>query len=89
MESNSARSQKLKRIALLIIGGVIVEGMLFGTVMLGPALASLVRPGYVVVAIAFVAAIWHAARRRPGQERRQPPDDRRDGDRREAVDGQT
>ena len=89
MESNSARSQKLKRIALLIISAVTVEAILFGTATMGPALAGLIRPGYVVVAIAFAAAIWHAARRRPGQQRRQPPDDRRDGDRREAVDGQT
>jgi len=66
---------RTKRIVGLLVGGLVVEAALVAIVKLAPALAVIMRPVYVIVAILFGVAIWHSERRRT---------DRRHGDRRHA-----
>src|SRR5262249_56724036 len=68
---NASQNHRLRRIVLLAFGGFIVETALALITFLGPGFAPLVRPGYVIVALIFFLAIWHAATGRSGQERRQ------------------
>lgn len=82
---NATHTHRLKRITWLVAAALGVEALLLGLATRGPAMASLIRPGYAIVAILFAGAIWHVATRR--SVRRQV-DDRRDGDRRDpATDG--
>ena len=83
---NATQTHRLKRITWLVAAAVGVEALLLALATRGPAMASLIRPGYAIVAILFAAAIWHVATRRGA--RRQVGPDRRDGDRRDpATDG--
>jgi len=67
---------RLRRVVGLVVSGLVVEAGLLFVVKLGPALAVIMHPVYVIVAVAFGLAIWHASRRR---------EDRRHGDRRHAA----
>ena len=67
---------RIRRVVGLVISGLVVEAGLLFVVKLGPALAVIMHPVYVIVAVAFGLAIWHASRRR---------EDRRHGDRRHAA----
>jgi len=67
---------RIRRVVGLVISGLVVEAGLLFVVKLGPALAVIMHPVYVIVALAFGLAIWHASRRR---------EDRRHGDRRHAA----
>jgi len=67
---------RLRRVVGLVVSGLVVEAGLLFVVKLGPALAVIMHPVYVIVALAFGLAIWHASRRR---------EDRRHGDRRHAA----
>jgi hypothetical protein len=72
----SSDPPRTKRIVALVVGGLVVEAVLLAIVTLSPALAVLMRPIYVIVAILFGLAIWHGERRRT---------DRRHGDRRHTA----
>ena len=67
---------RIRRVVGLVVSGLVVEAGLLFVVKLGPALAVIMHPVYVIVALAFGLAIWHASRRR---------EDRRHGDRRHAA----
>jgi hypothetical protein len=67
---------RVRRVVGLVVSGLVVEAGLLFVVKLGPALAVIMHPVYVIVALAFGLAIWHASRRR---------EDRRHGDRRHAA----
>jgi len=67
---------RVRRVVGLVVSGLVVEAGLLFVVKLGPALAVIMHPVYVIVAVAFGLAIWHASRRR---------EDRRHGDRRHAA----
>jgi len=67
---------RVRRGVGLVVSGLVVEAGLLFVVKLGPALAVIMHPVYVIVAVAFGLAIWHASRRR---------EDRRHGDRRHAA----
>lgn len=67
---------RTRRIVALVAGGLVVEAALLGVVKLAPAMAVIMQPVYLVVAILFALAIWHGGRRRA---------DRRHGDRRQAA----
>jgi len=67
---------RVRRVVGLVVSGLVVEAGLLFVVKLGPALAVIMHPVYVIVAFAFGLAIWHASRRR---------EDRRHGDRRHAA----
>jgi len=67
---------RVRRVVGLVVAGLVVEAGLLVVVKLGPALAVIMHPVYVFVAVAFGLAIWHASRRR---------EDRRHGDRRHAA----
>jgi hypothetical protein len=67
---------RAKRVVGLVIAGLVVEAGLLFVVKLGPALAVIMHPVYVVVAVLFGLAIWHSSRRRT---------DRRHDDRRHAA----
>ena len=67
---------RVKRVVFLIVTGLMVEAALLFVVSLTPAVAVIMHPVYVVVAVGFGLAIWHASRRR---------EDRRHGDRRHAA----
>jgi hypothetical protein len=65
------------RIVRFVVTLVVIELLLFVIAKLAPAMATLFRPVYWIVAALFVVPIWHAARKRaPGHDRRQA--DRRD-----------
>ena len=66
---------RLRRELRLLLGGLVIEAALVWIVQLSPAMRALMRPVYLIVAVAFGVAIWHAWRRRAH--------DRRHGDRRE------
>ena len=63
-----------RRAVVLIVAFGLIELGLFLVVYLSPALGVLMRPVYVIVAIAFLLSLHAATRRRHG--------DRRHGDRR-------
>ena len=67
---------RVRRVVGLVVSGLVVEAGLLFVVKLGPALAVIMHPVYVIVAVAFGLAIWHASRRR---------EVRRHGDRRHAA----
>jgi len=67
---------RIRRVVGLVVSGLVVEAGLLFVVKLGPALAVIMHPVYVIVALAFGLAIWHASRRR---------ENRRHGDRRHAA----
>jgi hypothetical protein len=61
----------ITRILRYVIGIIAVELGLFIIARVAPALATLIRPAYWVVAALFVVPVWHATRRRaPGHDRR-------------------
>jgi hypothetical protein len=67
---------RVKRVVGLVVAGLVVEAGLLFVVKLGPALAVIMHPVYVFVAVVFGLAIWHSSRRRT---------DRRHDDRRHAA----
>jgi heme A synthase len=67
---------RVRRVVGLIVAGLVVEAGLLVVVKLGPALAVIMHPVYLIVALAFGLAIWHASRRR---------EDRRHSDRRHTA----
>jgi threonine/homoserine/homoserine lactone efflux protein len=68
----------------LVLLGIVAEMAVFGVGYLAPAMTTLLRPIYIFVAALFLFALWHAARRRPGHDRRHnAPGDRRHNDRRD------
>lgn len=69
------------RIFWIVLITVVIEVGLYIVVRLGPAMAHLMRPVYVVVAVICAFTVWHALRRRPGN-------DRRHADRRGAREGE-
>jgi hypothetical protein len=72
---------RMLRLALLAI---VSELAVFAVGHIAPAMRTLLLPVYILIAALFVVAMWHAARRRPGHERRHPgAGDRRHGDRRD------
>ena len=69
------------RLALL---GIVSELLVFAVGHISPAMTTLLLPVYILIAILFGVAMWRAARRRPGHERRHTgAGDRRHGDRRD------
>ena len=79
--SNLAHLVRMLRLALLAIAS---ELAVFAVGHFAPAFRTLLLPVYLFVAGLFAFAIWHTARRRPGQERRRAgAGDRRHGDRRD------
>jgi len=69
-------------LVIIAIITVAIELALFLITWRGPAFAGLIRPVYLIVLIAAAISAWHAARRRPGGDRRHA--DRRDADHRNA-----
>ncbi|MDB4874362.1 MAG: hypothetical protein JWM41_808 [Gemmatimonadetes bacterium] len=72
------------RMIRLAVLGLVAEMAVFATGYIAPAMTTLLRPIYILVAVLFLFALWHAARRRPGHDRRHnAPGDRRHVDRRD------
>ncbi len=71
----SSDPPRTKRIVALVGGGLVVEAVLLAIVKLSPALAVIMHPIYLIVALLFGLTIWHSERRRV---------ERRHGDRRHA-----
>ena len=72
------------RMLRLAVLAIVSELAVFAVGHIAPAMATLLLPVYILVAALFAVAMWHAARRRPGHERRHPgAGDRRHGDRRD------
>jgi hypothetical protein len=67
-----------KRMAKLLIAALVVEAGLFALNRLAPAMAALIRPAYLITAVAFGFVIWRS-RDRSGRDRRR--DNRRDAER--------
>jgi hypothetical protein len=68
----------------LAVLGLIAEMAVFAVGHFAPAMTTLLPPVYLLVAVLFAGAIWHALRRHPGRERRHAgAGDRRRGDRRD------
>ncbi|HXT14853.1 MAG TPA: hypothetical protein VN706_04445 [Gemmatimonadaceae bacterium] len=61
---------RTRRIIIIAVITVIVEGALFAIARIAPALAGLIRPVYLVVLACTAITGWHALRRRPGHDRR-------------------
>lgn len=82
MDSNQqAHTVRMLRLTILWL---VAEVAVFAVGHFAPAMTTLLPPVYALVAVLFVAALWHALRRRPGHERRRPgAGDRRRGDRRD------
>jgi protein-S-isoprenylcysteine O-methyltransferase Ste14 len=68
--------RRWRRIAVITGIAVVVELALMFVARLAPAMAGLMRPAYVLVAVIAVLMLWNAWRRRDGSDRRQ--DERRD-----------
>jgi len=66
-----AERHRWRRVILLVLAAIALEGALIALARLAPAMAGLVRPLYAAVAAVLLYIIWHAARRRRGQDRRQ------------------
>jgi heme A synthase len=69
----TTNQRRIRRVVGLVITGLVIEIGLVIVVQLAPALRVIMHPVYLVVAVLFALAIWHASRRR---------EDRRHGDRR-------
>jgi hypothetical protein len=70
---------RLARVVRYVAALLVIELALFALARLAPAMATLFRPAYFVVAALFAVPIWHASRARsPGHDRRQ--EDRRGQD---------
>ncbi|HSQ29947.1 MAG TPA: hypothetical protein VLN49_08865 [Gemmatimonadaceae bacterium] len=76
MGAEAAGRARWRRTIVLLIAFTLVELGLAFVVHLAPAMRVLMRPVYVVVAIAFLFTLYAATRRRHGDrrhgERRQP-----------------
>jgi hypothetical protein len=76
MDADVVGRARWRRTVLLLVAFVLVELGLAFVVHLAPAMRVLMRPVYVVVAIAFLFTLYAATRRRHGDrrhgERRQP-----------------
>ena len=67
----------VKRVATVVVVALVVEAALYGGGRFAPALAELARTVMWIAAVAFLIALWRAARTRHTGA------DRRNGDRRE------
>ncbi len=76
MDTEVVERARWRRTIVLVVAFALVELGLAFVVHLAPAMRVLMRPVYVVVAIAFLATLYGATRRRQGDrrhaERRQP-----------------
>src|SRR5436305_12467092 len=63
IDSDRARATRIFWIVLIT---VVIEVGLYIVAYLGPAMAHLIRPVYLIVAAVGVATTWHALRRRVG-----------------------
>ena len=66
-----AERHRWRRVILLVLLGLVIEAGLFSVARMAPAMAGLIRPMYAAVAGVLLFAVWNAARRRQGQDRRQ------------------
>jgi hypothetical protein len=81
VESND-RAHVVRMIRLAVLG-IAAEAVVYCLGYVTPAMRPLLLPVYLLIGVLFAFALWHAARRRPGHERRHGLGDRRQGDRRD------
>jgi hypothetical protein len=58
------------RVLKFAVTAIVIEAALLFWVKLSPAFGTFMRPVYVMVGVAFGVAIWRAARKRDGGDRR-------------------
>jgi membrane protein implicated in regulation of membrane protease activity len=75
---DSLDPRRWRRIAVLGALALVIEMALMFVARLTPAMAGLMRPAYVLVAVIAILMGWQASRRREGSDRRQ--DERRDAE---------
>jgi hypothetical protein len=81
---DSQQQAHFVRMLRLALFGIVAEMAVFAVGYIAPAMTTLLRPVYILIAALFVFALWRAAKRRPGHDRRHNAvGDRRHTDRRD------
>ena len=69
MTADPIRARRMRVLKFAVLA-LVFEAALLLWVKLSPALGTFMRPVYVAVAVAFGVAMWRAARKRDGGDRR-------------------